>query len=87
MTFIDWSDSDEMIGLLIEYVTDERNGSHEDPNRQKFLSDLLIDLQAEQLNLVRLQKIYESLDPDFRNDHVAVHVHDCIEELKRLNHE
>jgi hypothetical protein len=87
MTFIDWSDSEEMIGLLIEYVADERNGSHGDPKRQKFLSDLLADLQAEQLNLVGLQKIYESLDPAFKDDDVVIHVHDCIEELKRLKHE
>lgn len=87
MTFIDWSDSEEMIGLLIEYVTDERNESHADPKRQKFLSDLLADLQTEELNLERLQKIYESIDSDFKSDDVVVHVHDCIEELKRLNHE
>jgi hypothetical protein len=87
MTFIDWSDSEEMTGLLIEYVADARNASHGDPKRQKFLSDLLTDLQAEKLNLVRLQKIYVSLDPDFKNDDVVVHVHDCIEELKQLKHE
>jgi hypothetical protein len=87
MTFIDWSDSEEMIGLLIEYVVDERNASNADPKRQKFLSDLLADLQADQLNLVRLQKIYESIDPEFKNDEVANHVHDCIDELKRLKHE
>jgi hypothetical protein len=85
MTFIDWSDSEEMIGLLIEYVSDERNESHGE--RQRFLSALLTDLQAEQLDLRRLQNIYDSIDPDFKNDDVAVHVHDCIEELKRVNHE
>ncbi len=87
MTFIDWSDSEEMIGLLMEYVTDERNGSHHDPKRRKFLSDLLTDLQSQPLNEMRLQKIYESVEPDFKNDDVVVHIHDCIEELKRLNHE
>ncbi|MCI0446598.1 hypothetical protein L0152_25760 [bacterium] len=87
MTFIDWSDSEEMIGLLIEYVADARTASHGDPKRQKFLSNLLADLQAEQLDLVRFQKIYESLDPDFKNDDVVIHVHDCIEELNRLKHE
>jgi hypothetical protein len=87
MTFIDWSDSEEMIGLLIEYVTDEKNGAHGDPKRQKFLSDLLADLQSETLNAARLQNIYESIDPHFKNDDVVVHVHDCIEELKRVKHE
>jgi hypothetical protein len=87
MTFIDWSDSEEMIGLLIEYVADQRNESHADPKRQNFLSGLLADLQEEQPDLKRLQKIYDSMDPDFKNDDVAVHVHDCIEELKRLKDE
>jgi hypothetical protein len=85
MTFLDWSDSEEMIGLLIEYVTDQRNESNGE--RQKFLSRLLKDLESEQLNVVRLQNIYESIDPDFKTDDVVVHVHDCIEELKRLNHD
>ena len=87
MTFLDWSDSEEMIGLLIEYVADERNKSNVDPKRRKFLSDLLADLQAEQLDLERLQTIYGSIDLEFKNDDVVVHVNDCIEELKRLNHE
>jgi hypothetical protein len=86
MTFIDWSDSEEMIGLLIEYVTDTRNESP-DAKRRTFLNDLLKDLESEQLNAVRLQNIYESIDPDFKSDDVAVHVHDCIEELKSLSHE
>jgi len=85
MTFIDWSDSEEMIGLLIEYVADVRNES--DDERRKFLTDLLADLKAEQLNLERLQTIYESVDPNFKNDDVVVHLHDCIEELRRINHE
>jgi hypothetical protein len=84
MTFIDWSDSEEMIGLLIEYVSDQKDESNIDPHRRKFLSNLLIDLQTEQLNLVRLQKIYDSIDPEFKNDEVVLHVHDCIEELKGL---
>jgi hypothetical protein len=87
MTFLDWSDSEEMIGLLIEYVADERNEPNVDPKRRKFLSDLLGDLQAEQLDLERLQTVYESIDLEFKNDDVVVHVNDCIEELKRLNHE
>jgi hypothetical protein len=87
MTFIDWSDSEEMIGLLIEYVADERNESHRDRKRQRFLSDLLADLKAEQLDLERLQIIYESIEPEFKKDDVVIHVHDCIEELKRLKHE
>lgn len=87
MTFIDWSDSEEMIGLLIEYVTDERNESHSDPKRRKFLSDLLADLQSDQLDLERLQTIHDSIDPEFKKDDVVVHVHDCIEELKRVKHE
>jgi hypothetical protein len=85
MTFIDWSDSEEMIGLLIEYITDQRNES--DVDRRKFLSDLLKDLESEEVNVVRLQSIYESINPDFRSDDVVVHLHDCLEELKRIKHE
>jgi hypothetical protein len=85
MTFLDWSDSEELIGLLIEYVSDERNES--DGERRAFLSDLLTNLQSEQINAVRLQNIYESVDPDFKNDDVIAHLHDCIEELKRLKQE
>ena len=46
MTFIDWSDPEGMFGLLIEYVADERNESVGDSVRQKFLTQLLIDLTA-----------------------------------------
>ena len=85
MTFIDWSDSEEMIGLLIEYVADERSES--DGERRKFLSNLLVDLQCEQVNVGRLRNIYESIDAEFKNDDVVIHLHDCIQELERLNHE
>lgn len=87
MTFIDWSDSEGMIGLLLEYVADEKNGSPGDPKRQKFLSDLFVNLTKQQINIERLQAIYESIDPEFKNDEVVIHVQDCIEELKRLKHE
>lgn len=87
MTFIDWSDSEDMIGLLTEYVTDEKKATRGDPKRKEFLSDLLADLTEQDVDLKRLQTIYDSIDPEFKNDEVVIHVHDCIEELKKLNHE
>ena len=85
MTFIDWSDSEEMIGLLIEYVADEKNGTLGDPKRQKFLSDLLMDLKKSKLISDRLQKI---MNQSIRNSKTMISyfdVHDCIEELKGSN--
>ncbi len=94
MTFIDWSDSEEMVGLLIEYIADERSGSP-DPKRRHFLNDLLKDLSA--LNeqsahastkaLEQLRSIYQSIDPEFQQDDVTSHIKDCIEELERLKNQ
>ena len=40
MTFIDWSNPDEMLGLLSEYVADERHEASGDPARESFLAEL-----------------------------------------------
>ena len=44
MTFIDWSDPEEMLGLLAEYVADARIESEADPAREALLAALLNDL-------------------------------------------
>src|SRR5687767_4657438 len=93
MTFINWSDSEEMIGLLTEYVADERSASGSDGAREVFLDDLLQELT--QLNeefatistdrtIERLRAIQDSVNPEFSEDPVLVHVAACIEELERI---
>lgn len=96
MTFIDWSDSEGMLALLIEFVADERNECRGDIKRQQFLADLLLDLTAleEQFatfsgteGIDELRTIHNSIDQEFKDDPVMVHVKDCIEELERLNNQ
>jgi hypothetical protein len=94
MTFIDWSDSEELFGLLIEYVQDEKAESNSDLDRRKFLSDLINDLmelktQFSALSssdvVSELRNIAESVDSEFKSDPVVTHIQDCIVELQRLN--
>ena len=93
MTWIDWSDSEGMFGLLIEYVADAKTECAGDPARRKFLGKLLNDLNeanqrydaitAKQATEV-LRNIYESIDPEFRSDEVVIHIADCIEQLEQI---
>jgi len=89
MTFIDWSDSDEMLGLLSEYVADEWSASAGDVERAAFLSELareihaIIDRPPEQ-TIQSLRSICDSQSADFAGDEVLTHVRDCIEELERI---
>jgi hypothetical protein len=94
MTFIDWSDSEELFGLLIEYVQDEQAEASSDPERRKFLSGLINDFTElkKQFNTLsgaavvgELKSISDSIDPEFKSDPVVAHVQDCIAELERLN--
>lgn len=96
MTFIDWSDMEEMLGLLAEFVRDAKSECERDPGRRKFLSKLLLDIGAftGQLETLtrkqatnRLRGIYNAFDPEFSGDPVTVHVKDCIEEFERLESE
>jgi hypothetical protein len=93
MTFINWSDSEEMIALLTEFVADERNDSQADSARAQFLTDLLAELLD--LNetfaaistdeaIEKLRGVHESVSRDFATDPVVVHVESCIEELERI---
>lgn len=91
MTFIDWSDPEEMLGLLTEYVADERSES--DPARSALLGALLSDLTA--LNRTSdavpldelaagLRRAQESHAPGLAGDPVLGHVEDCLDELERI---
>lgn len=91
--FIDWSDSEEMIGLLVEYVSDERNGSAGDPERERFLDDLAQELEviadrirsvSAEATIQRLRVLSDSQPYDFAGDVVLDHVRACVEELERI---
>lgn len=92
MSFIDWSDDEGIFGLLIEFVVDERNDAVADPKRKRFLTGLLADLHATKERfdenhadaINQLKTIYDSIDSEFRNDVVVVHIGDCIDELESI---
>ena len=93
MTFIDWSDAEEMVGLLVEYVADEESDERAHRDRAKFLRDLSSalrviasqtpDVPVEQ-TIASLRTIRESQSREFAADAALVHLDDCIEELERL---
>ncbi len=93
MTFIDWSDAEEMVGLLEEYVADEESDERSDRDRAKFLRELSSalrviasqtpDVPVEQ-TIASLRTIRESQLREFAGDAALVHLDDCIEELERL---
>lgn len=92
MPFIDWSDPEEMVGLLAEYVADQRADAG-DSQRRRFLSRLLADIARLQdafgslsagQRLEALRTIHASVDRDFGDDEVAGHLAACIEELERI---
>ena len=96
MTFIDWSDSEEMLGLLSEYVADARQDSLGEPARTAFLDALFTDLTqlirvSEGVSLDdtidQLRRIHESHSEDFAEDPVLLHVEACIDELERIRGE
>ena len=91
MSIIDWSDPEEMLGLLIEYVQDEALAS-EDVARLRFLTELSRELAGiadqcadspEQIEAA-LRELCDSQDEEFANDRVMVHVRDCLEEVERI---
>jgi hypothetical protein len=93
MTFIDWSDSEGILGLLMDFVSEARNECQGNVKRQEFLSGLLVDLStlASELSISgkeaanRLRSICNSIDQEFEHDPVTIHVRDCIDELDRVN--
>ena len=93
MTFINWSDSEEMLGVLFEYVSDEKSDPLNDHARMIFLADLSADLadlagRASGMSIDeaihRLRAMHESQVDDFVGDPVLTHVEACIEELERI---
>lgn len=93
MSFIDWSDSEGMFGLFLDFVADASAECPEDAERHRFLADLLARLRtvASELPEIstavlieKLRDIRESVDIDFAQDPVTVHLHDCLEELERV---
>ncbi|MGZ7079049.1 MAG: hypothetical protein ACXVJT_06515 [Thermoanaerobaculia bacterium] len=93
MTFINWSDSEEMLGLLCEYVADEKNESQDDRERLRFLAELSADLadlagdapgMPADAIIERLRATHASRADDFAGDPVLMHVEACIEELERI---
>ena len=92
MSFVDWSDPEELFGLLVEYVADERSEA-DDADRRAFLSRLrkqLQDLQpvfetgplVEATNALRA--IHGSIGVEFEADPVVEHLSACVEELERV---
>jgi hypothetical protein len=93
MSFINWSDPLEMLGLLAEYVADESLGERTDCSRADFLEELsstLASLAAAseesttEETIARLREIYDSHAPEFEADPALVHLDDCIQELERI---
>lgn len=92
-TLIDWSDPEEMLGLLCEYVADEASDAHDDRERARFLAELSAelanlarrapDLPADEV-IEQLRAIDAFQHGDFAGDPVLTHVEACIEELERI---
>lgn len=96
MSFIDWSDPEEMLGLLSEYVADERDGSSDDLAREAFLADLAaaliqltdrIDETTPEDLVDQLRAVHVSHAGEYGADPVLIHVEACIEELERIRSE
>lgn len=95
MSFIDWSDSEAMLGLLVEWVVDERTGA-EDPARAEFLGRLSSDLSRlaeghEDMTLdeliERMRVVHEAGVGESAGDPALGHLADCIEEMEKLRGE
>jgi hypothetical protein len=93
MSLIDWSDPEEMFGLLVEFVLDERNDETQDMARRRFLSKLCDDLSAHQdgfgslshaARMRLLRGIQQSIDEEFTADPVVEHLVACGTELERI---
>jgi hypothetical protein len=92
MSLIDWSDPDEMLGLLIDYVADEAIASY-DADRSDFLNQLSRELgvvaeqgfeSADRIELM-LREIHDSQPSEFASDAVMAHIEACIDELHRID--
>ena len=92
MSLIDWSDPEEMLGLLVEYVDDEASAAGGDADRAGFLRRLGTDLARvaggdcddAAAIAAELREIRDAQPSEFLGDHVIVHVDACIGELQRI---
>lgn len=93
MSLIDWSDPEEMLGLLAEYLADERLAERDDRRRARFVDDLssaltVLASQGQELStratIERLRKIRDGQPAEFSADPTLVHLDDCIQELERI---
>lgn len=93
MPILDWSDPEEMLGLLADWVAGELHEEIIDRDRARFLKNLafpLAKLAARSNHLsVRaadehLRGILGSQPSEFATDPALQHVRDCIHELERI---
>jgi hypothetical protein len=92
VSLIDWSDPEEMVGLLVEYVADEAAASYRDSDRAHFLNDLRRAIGAiaaqdfESVHRIEraLREIHGSQPTEFASDPVMAHLQACIEEMQRI---
>ncbi|HJU39627.1 MAG TPA: hypothetical protein VJ724_08645 [Tahibacter sp.] len=93
MSFIDWSDPEAMLSLLVEYVEDERGDCGDDARRRRLLDRLVAGLSDLETRLHRvpddercgaLRDMAAAIDAEFDDDPVAQHLRDCAEELERI---
>ena len=82
-----------MFGLLVELVADERAECQNDPERLRFMEDLVVQLRTLEAELPqipatatiqRLKGLHESTDPGFAGDPVVAHLKDLIDELEEV---
>ena len=92
MSLIDWSDPEEMFGLLVDYVADEQQDA-EESTRRAFLSRLREQLEELQDSfetlsadeaISALRNIRHSIADEFETDPVVEHLSACVEELERV---
>ena len=93
MPILDWSDPEEMLGLLADWVADELHEETTDHRRAQFLKHLassLATLASESGHLSvravdeQLRGILGSQPSEFAADPALEHVRDCIHELERM---
>lgn len=92
MSFIDWSDAEDMFGAFCEFVADERaNGG--DMAREEFLENLLEELESLGEHIERreldeviagLQTLRVAAPEGFQDDPAVTHLDACLVELERL---
>ncbi|PWT92369.1 MAG: hypothetical protein C5B54_03635 [Acidobacteria bacterium] len=91
MTFLDWSDTEEVLGLLEEYVRDAKQQCGNDVQRRRFLSQLLSRItklsedfpnKSSRKVVKGLRDIYDWIGEEYKSDPVTVHIQDCIQEFE-----